>query len=114
MYPASDYWFSDNQLHYTVNYGGVGTIDMDQLDLQRTVDENAKRGVRFTFKPSPNTAPTPDTNSAPATNPAPNSSDQTPPPANQENPATAAPSNPPEPATAPPPSSPPPPSGQST
>jgi hypothetical protein len=27
---------------------------MDQVDLQRTVDENGKRGVKFWLKPNPN------------------------------------------------------------
>lgn len=54
MYAASDYWLVDNKLHYFVNYGGESTVDMDQVDLQRTVDENSKRGVRFSLKPKPN------------------------------------------------------------
>jgi hypothetical protein len=29
---------------------------MDQLDQQRTVDENAKRGVQFVLKPAPKSA----------------------------------------------------------
>jgi hypothetical protein len=33
---------------------GENMVDMDQVDLQRTVDENAKRGVRFSLKPKPN------------------------------------------------------------
>jgi hypothetical protein len=51
--PASDYWVADNRLHYRVDYGGESTIDIDQLDLQRTVDENAKRNIRFALKPQP-------------------------------------------------------------
>jgi hypothetical protein len=47
MYVATNYWLSGNKLHYVVSYGGEGTVDMDQVDLQRTVNENAKRGVRF-------------------------------------------------------------------
>jgi hypothetical protein len=66
-YTASDYWLANNQLHYYVDYSGENTIEMDQLDLQRTVDENAKRGVRFTLKPKPSaTNPAPSTNSTPA------------------------------------------------
>jgi hypothetical protein len=51
--PATDYWVADGKLHYRISYGGEEAIDMSQLDLQRTVDENAKRGVRFTLKPQP-------------------------------------------------------------
>jgi hypothetical protein len=70
-YPASDYWVADGKLHYNVDYSGESTMDINQLDLQRTVDENAKRGVRFTLKPKPNTwAPSTDTTSAPANGPA--------------------------------------------
>jgi len=54
-YAASDYWLADGKLHYNVNYAGESTVDFDQVNLQRTVDENAKRGVHFTLKPAPNT-----------------------------------------------------------
>ncbi|MFZ3332543.1 MAG: hypothetical protein WA197_18045 [Candidatus Acidiferrales bacterium] len=90
-YAASDYWLADGQLHYIVNYGGESTLNMDDVDLQRTVDENARRGVNFSLKPRPNrmnpqpgsngessTAPSNQTaqpnrynNAAPATAPAP-------------------------------------------
>ncbi|MGA8867550.1 MAG: hypothetical protein WB510_11305, partial [Candidatus Sulfotelmatobacter sp.] len=63
---ASDYWIENNVIHYTVDYGTGGTISLDDFDLQRTVDENAKRGVTFTLRPNPDTSPsapdaTPDT-----------------------------------------------------
>ena len=71
-FAASDYWVTDGKLHYSVNYSGESSMDVDQLDLQRTVDENAKRGVRFTLKPQPNTyTPSTDTTSMPSTDPAP-------------------------------------------
>jgi hypothetical protein len=54
--PASDYWVADNRLHFRVSYGGESTIDINQLDWQRTVNENAKRNVRFALKPQPDTA----------------------------------------------------------
>jgi hypothetical protein len=79
MYAASDYWLADGKLHYRVNYDGESAVDLDQVDLQRTVDENAKRGVHFSLKPSPDVAPAaPDSSSseqkntpAPADTPAP-------------------------------------------
>jgi len=43
-------------MHYITNYGGENTLDMGQLDLQRTVDENARTGVDFTLKPAAATA----------------------------------------------------------
>ncbi len=64
---ASDYWLADGQLHYYVNYGGENSVDMSEVDLQRTVNENAKRGVRFSLKPNPESA-----------NPAPSSNDYRP------------------------------------
>ncbi len=54
---ADDYWSVDGQFHYRVKYGGESSVDMDQVDMQRTVDENAKRGVRFTMKSKPATNP---------------------------------------------------------
>ncbi|MGH9756668.1 MAG: hypothetical protein ACRD4M_02945 [Candidatus Acidiferrales bacterium] len=61
---ASDYWIENNEIHYTVDYGTGGTISLNDFDLQRTVDENAKRGVTFTLRPNPDT-----TSAAPDTNP---------------------------------------------
>jgi hypothetical protein len=83
-YVASDYWLADGKLHYNVSYAGENSVDMNQVDLQRTVNENAKRGVRFSLKPNrdtwnggpnsnTNTAGAPKNNQnspAPATNPA--------------------------------------------
>jgi hypothetical protein len=51
-YAATDYWLADGKLHYYVNYGGENSVDMSQVDLQRTVNENSKRGVRFSLKPN--------------------------------------------------------------
>ena len=70
---ASDYWLKGGVLYYNVNYGGPGNVSMDDVDLQRTVDENARRGVRFQLKPDPdpsNATPSgsyDQQNSAPAT-----------------------------------------------
>jgi len=67
IFAATDYWLADGQLHYYVNYGGENSVDMSEVDLQRTVNENAKRGVRFSLKPNPDNA-----------NPAPSSNDYRP------------------------------------
>ncbi|MGB8543406.1 MAG: hypothetical protein WCD49_17380 [Candidatus Acidiferrales bacterium] len=67
IFAASDYWLADGQLRYYVNYGGENSVDMGEVDLQRTVNENAKRGVRFSLKPNPDSA-----------NPAPSSNDYRP------------------------------------
>jgi hypothetical protein len=50
-YGISDYWLEDGRLHYVTTYGGANGTDLDRVDLQRTVDENAKAGVTFTLRP---------------------------------------------------------------
>ena len=51
-FAVMSYWLDAGQLHYITNYGGENRLDMGQLDLQRTVDENARTGVDFTLKPA--------------------------------------------------------------
>jgi hypothetical protein len=67
---AWDYWVADGKLHYSLRYGSESALDMNDLDLQRTVDENAKRGVLFRLKPHPiistPRAKVEDTNTSPA------------------------------------------------
>jgi len=58
MLVANDYWLDGGQFHYTVKYGGESQIALDQVDVQKSADENAKRGVRFTLKPKPAIAST--------------------------------------------------------
>jgi len=60
-YEVMSYWLDAGKLHYITNYGGETSIDMSQLDLQRTVDENAAHGGSFTLLPAPATdaAPAP-------------------------------------------------------
>ena len=53
VYAITDYWIADNKLHYVTNYGGENSIPLEQLDIQRTVDVNAKRGVNITLRPTP-------------------------------------------------------------
>jgi len=80
-YSVSDYWLQGGRLHYTVNYGAPNTLKMKQVDFQRTVDENARRGIRFSLKPHPssvNTQPNRQNQGStpPATTPAPASDAQ--------------------------------------
>jgi len=69
-YEVMSYWLDAGKLHYITNYGGETSIDISQLDLQRTVDENAQRGGNFTLRPAPATpaaaAPAAQPDSAPA------------------------------------------------
>ena len=55
---VSDYWVVDNQLHFKVVEGAgmkpvEQTIPFDQVDLQRTVDVNTRRGFRFVLRNEP-------------------------------------------------------------
>lgn len=52
-YSVTDYWLENGRLHYVTTYGGANDIPVEQLDLQRTVDENAQRGVTFSLRPAP-------------------------------------------------------------
>jgi hypothetical protein len=66
VYSVRDYWVAGGQIHYVLLSGAESAIDMEQLDVQRTVDENAKSGVQFTLKPSPSSfAPFPRTPAQP-------------------------------------------------
>jgi len=70
VYAVRDYWVSRGQLHYVLLNGTDRMSDIDRLDLQRTVDENARSGVQFTLKPGPSSfGPAP--NASPETAPAP-------------------------------------------
>ncbi len=52
-YEITDYWLADNKLHYVTNYGGENAVEVNRIDMQRTVDANAARGVSFTLRPGP-------------------------------------------------------------
>ena len=92
----SDYWITDDQLHYTLA-GAENTVALDHVDLRRTNDENAKRGVRFWLKSEPekaqpgnNGVPSGD---APAASPAPEPSDNATPGPASEPPASTPPAS---------------------
>jgi hypothetical protein len=53
-FEVTAYWLAENKLHYISTDGSESVIQMDQMDLQRTVDENAKRGIKFTLQPDRN------------------------------------------------------------
>lgn len=52
-YGVTDYWLADGMLRFVTTYGAEKSIQLDQLDVQRTVDENAANGLYFTLSPSP-------------------------------------------------------------
>jgi predicted component of type VI protein secretion system len=84
-YSVSDYWLQGGRLHYTVNYGAPSTLKMQEVDLQRTVDENARRGIGVLLKPHPSSVTSqPSRQNQASTAPA-----TTPPPASDPQPQTS-------------------------
>jgi hypothetical protein len=68
VYVVTDYWLAGGELHYAMSDGQQFTIDVNQIDLQKTVDVNAKRGVAFTLYNTPANSNTPN-GAQPGTNP---------------------------------------------
>jgi hypothetical protein len=104
VYAITDYWIADNKLHYITNYGGENSISLDQLDMQRTVDVNAKRGINITLRPTPQSQqptapdaqPAPDAPPAPEAAPPPQSAPPPPPSAPPTSQSAPAPNAPPD------------------
>jgi hypothetical protein len=59
VYAVTDFWVADGKLTYDTSYGAENSIDLEKLDLERTVNANAARGVPFTMKPKPSAQPAP-------------------------------------------------------
>jgi hypothetical protein len=57
VYALTNYWVAGGRLHYVTQYGGENSVAMDQVDMQRTVDVNAHRGVPITLRPRDGDAP---------------------------------------------------------
>lgn len=55
VFGVTSYWLLNDRLYYITTYQIQSSIPMDQLDLQKTVDMNWKRGVTFTLTPEPPT-----------------------------------------------------------
>lgn len=49
-YTVTDYWMAEGKLHYVSAENGENSIDIDQVDLQQTAEQNSKRGVTFTLR----------------------------------------------------------------
>jgi hypothetical protein len=97
-FAVTDYWLAGGKLHYITSYGGENSIALEQLDLQKTVDENYKLGILFSLRPAP--APDSAEPPAPTTSPAPTPDDTAQPPAPA--PPAPAPDSKPQPPTSPP------------
>jgi hypothetical protein len=50
MYGLVDYGVEGDTLHYVTTYGGENSIAFDRIDLEKTVELNAERGVQFVLK----------------------------------------------------------------
>ncbi len=56
VYVVNDYWYDDGKLVYSTATG-QDSVDLDRIDMQKTLDVNAKRGLVFTLRPAPQAAP---------------------------------------------------------
>jgi hypothetical protein len=52
VFAVSSYAVSDGELHYVTSYGEKNDIPVDLLDLKKTIEANAARGVAFTLTPA--------------------------------------------------------------
>jgi hypothetical protein len=68
VYSVAKYSVSDGKLQYTTSGGIENSIDVDRLDLQKTIDANAARGVKFSLEPTPTASPNAGPGSAPPQN----------------------------------------------
>lgn len=48
---VTDYHLDEGELHYMTTYGSEDSVPISQVDLQRTVNENASMGVTFILHP---------------------------------------------------------------
>lgn len=52
-YAVTHYWVEGGKLHYVTTYGGENSVPIEQVNVQKTVDENAALGHAFTLTPAP-------------------------------------------------------------
>lgn len=57
-YSVTDYWFVKDEVHFiTLEEGGAEAVEqvigLDELDLQKTIDVNTRRGFRFVRRDEP-------------------------------------------------------------
>ncbi len=66
VFSVASYTVSDGRLHYVTGYGHKNEVSVDQLDLQKTIQANAARGVAFTLTPASPSAASPPSPLGPA------------------------------------------------
>ena len=59
VYAASDYWVEDGKLHYMLSTGAEKMVDLNELDVRRTIAENADLGTQVTLTSRPSQSETP-------------------------------------------------------
>jgi hypothetical protein len=52
-YGATDYWVADGKLNFVTTYNSEKSVAFENVDWERTVDDNAARGRYFTLRYSP-------------------------------------------------------------
>ena len=55
----TDYWVEGSMLHYITNYGRQNAVDLDRIDLDKTVKLNSDRGISFVLRERSTQPPTP-------------------------------------------------------
>jgi len=72
VYSVRDYWMTGDVFYYVLMDGNQNSVSLEQVDLPRTNEENAKSGVKFIIKSEPSiTVPPAGGTSAPPAAPAP-------------------------------------------
>ncbi len=51
VFAASDYWVEQGKLHYVLSTGAEKMVDLDQVDVKRTISGNADLGTQVNLKP---------------------------------------------------------------
>ena len=59
IFGLTDYWVEGGMLHYVTTYGRQNSIDLDRIDLDKTVKLNSDRGISFVLRERPTQPPAP-------------------------------------------------------
>jgi hypothetical protein len=59
IFGLTDYWVEDGMFHYVTTYGGHNAIELDRIDLDKTVKLNSDRGVSFVLRERSTQPPAP-------------------------------------------------------
>ena len=59
MYGVTDYWLDHGQLRYVPLYGGVNSVPLLRVDIEKTVELNSANGIGFNLRNAPAARPAP-------------------------------------------------------